>query len=71
MTLLLPKAADQYDKANEQTTRGLIVQEDTLNLKKNTDVSFGTTYGPVLTSPNGTRWRLTISNAGAITATSL
>lgn len=71
MPLILPAAANKYDKNNEQTSRDRTVAEDALNLKKNTDINFGTTYGPVLTSPNGTRWRLTISNAGAITATSL
>ena len=71
MPLILPAAPGKYDKANEQAARDRIVQEDALNLKKNTDVAFSQSYGPVLTSPDGTRWRLTISNTGAITATSL
>lgn len=69
MGLVLPRAADRYDRANEQTTRDRIAAEDALNLKKNTDIATTGSYGLVLTSPNGTRWRLSVLNTGALVAT--
>lgn len=71
MPLVLPAAPNAYSKTNEQTSRDRTVAEDALNLKKNTDISTTSTFGLVLTSPNGTRWRLSVLNTGALVTTSL
>ena len=72
MPLVLPKALAKYDQKNEQDTRGMLVSEDLNNLKKNTAINLGpATVGLLLISPNGTRWRLTIDNTGALITNSL
>ena len=72
MPLVLPKALAKYDQKNEQDTPGMLVAEDLNNLKKNTDINLGpATVGLILISPNGTRWRLTIDNTGALITNSL
>lgn len=72
MALVLPAAPKGYEQKNEQDTRSRIVSEDLNNLKKNTDINLGpATVGLILISPNGTRWRLTIDNTGALIPVSL
>ena len=72
MALVLPAAPKAYEQKNEQDTRSKLVAEDLLNLKKNTDINLGpATVGLILISPNGTRWRLTIDNTGALIPVSL
>ena len=68
----LPKAPQAYDANNEQAVRSQLEAEDLRNLKKNTDINLGpNTVGLILVSANGTRWRLTIDNTGALITTSL
>lgn len=72
MALVLPKAPTKYEQKNEQDTRSQIVAEDLKNLKKNSDIDPGSSsVGLILKSPNGTRWRLTIDNTGALIPVSL
>lgn len=72
MALVLPKAPVKYEQKNEQDTRSQIVAEDLKNLKKNADIDPGSSsVGLILRSPNGTRWRLTIDNTGALIPVSL
>lgn len=52
--------------ATLDTTNGLIIDQHDLEV-----TSLTGTHGVILTSPDGTRWRLTMSNVGAIVATSL
>ncbi|MFV1836811.1 hypothetical protein VWY15_01130, partial [Phaeobacter sp. Ax3a-5a] len=37
----------------------------------NSDMKFSPTYGPVLRSPDGASWRVTVSNTGALSAVKL
>ncbi len=56
----LPKAPIQYDAANEAQARGIAEREDKRNVK---------TGGPYLIqSPNGTWWRLSVDDSGALSA---
>ncbi len=58
----LPTAPDKYDKVNEQSMRNKLAQEDDRNVKKGTEWNV---VRLVFTSPNGTRYQLTVSDAGA------
>ncbi len=66
--MILPKASAQYDAANEMQTRAAIEREDARNLKKGGNILAGK-GALVLTAPNGSLWQITVSNAGALSAT--
>ncbi|HKU64440.1 MAG TPA: hypothetical protein VJQ06_05230 [Rhizomicrobium sp.] len=68
--MILPKAPASYDSGDEQRTRHAITQEDKLNRKTTSDVEVGK-QRLVLTSPNGSRWSLSISNGGVLSTTAL
>ena len=63
----LPRPSAQYDAANETQTRSAIEREDARNLKKGGNVLIGK-GALVLTAPNGSLWRITVSNSGALSA---
>jgi len=44
---------------------------DALNRKKNADIELGQDEKLVIRSPNGTRYYLTVSNVGALSATTM
>lgn len=72
MPLTLPRAPAAYDANNEQSARGLMEAADRDNLKRGRDLDLGhAAAGLVLTSPDGTRWRLTVGNDGALETTGL
>ena len=72
MALTLPAAPGAYDPRNEQTVRGLIEAADRDNLKRGRDIDLGgAAAGLILVSPNGTRWRLTVGDDGALTTVGL
>lgn len=64
----LPTAPDKYDRINEQSMRNKLSQEDEHNVKKNEEWNV---VRLVFTSPNGTRYELTVSNAGAAVFTAV
>jgi hypothetical protein len=66
----LPPAPPQYNARNEAQTREAIAQADAASHKKGQDIELGAAK-LILKSPNGTRWALTVSNAGALSATAL
>ena len=68
MKLPLPTLA--YNKLAEQRRNGLIEQADAQNHKRGRDVEIGEGR-LILTSPDGTRFKIEVDNAGTITATSL
>jgi hypothetical protein len=65
----LPRSSEKYDPRDQDTTRALIEREDLINFKRNQDVEIRTRL--ILASPNGTRYQVTVSNAGAIVVTAL
>lgn len=66
----LPMPRGQYSREREVEVVRQVEQADGENHKKNRDVEIG--QGRlILTSPDGTRWSIEVSNAGAISATSL
>lgn len=70
MALKLPHPADIYNPIAEAQRAFLLEREDRFNRKTNTDVEVGSSR-LILTSPNGTRYSITVSNLGIISATAL
>jgi hypothetical protein len=66
----LPSPAKVYDPSDQAQTRAAIRQADGENFKRGRDVEIGDGR-LILTSPNGTRWNITIDNTGALIRTSL
>ncbi len=70
MSLNLPRPPGTYDVSDQAQLRRSLEQEDRNNRKIGTDVEVGA-QRLILKSPNGARWSVTVSNAGAITAVAL
>jgi hypothetical protein len=70
MALKLPHPADIYNPIAEAQRAFLLEREDRFNRKTNTDIEVGSSR-LILTSPNGTRYSITVSNLGIISATAL
>lgn len=70
MKLSLPAPGSQYEQANEAQTRDRLVTADAQNQKKTGDVVIAKNR-LILTAPNGTRYSVTVSNAGALSCTAL
>lgn len=68
--MILPRVGNVFDRITEENRNRVLKQADAENHKRNRDVEIGNGR-LILTSPNGTRWNITVSNAGAISATSL
>ena len=68
MKLANPPAG--YSPTAEQERNRAISQADKENHKRNRDLEVGVAR-LILTSPNGTRWNVAVSDAGTITATAL
>jgi hypothetical protein len=66
----LPTPSIQYSEKDQAQTRNILELEDRNNHKRNRDVEIGTSR-LILTSPNGTRYKIEVSNAGALSATSI
>lgn len=63
----LPIAPTGYSAADQRELRRTLEVEDAGNHKRNRDVEIGVGR-LILTSPNGTRYSITVSNAGVISA---
>lgn len=66
----LPNPPASYDTQDQGLTRRRLQEADQRNHKRNQDIEVGAAR-VILTSPNGARWALTVSNAGALSATAL
>ena len=68
----LPKPEGRYSQQNEAAARAEIEREDKRNIKSGADIVFSGSAADshprlIGVSPNGTRYRILIDNAGAIT----
>jgi hypothetical protein len=63
----LPPATSGYSRTDQQDVRFRIEQADRDSHKRNRDVEIGVGR-LILTSPNGTRYSITVDNAGVISA---
>jgi hypothetical protein len=70
MSLVLSRPTLAYDPQDQAQLRRTLEREDKNNRKVTSDVEVGANR-LVLKSPNGTRWSITVSNAGAVSAVAL
>ena len=61
----------EYDTADQLSLRRALELADALNRKKNVDIELRQDEKLVIRSPNGTRYYLTVSNVGALSATTM
>ena len=61
----LPVAPPQYNRQKAQTANGIIERADSQNHKRNRDIEVGVAR-IILTSPDGTRYALTVANDGTV-----
>jgi hypothetical protein len=67
----LPRPGVKYDQIEEQSFRRALELADTINRKKNANIEMGQDELIIIRSPNGTRFYLSVSNLGVLTATSM
>lgn len=67
----LPIPPGQYDAATERRRNAALEDEFRGVLRRGRDVEFSAGERLVLRSPDGSRWALTVDNAGAVSATAL
>lgn len=66
----LPLAPDKYDRSTQTRVQTALEQEDTRNRKKGADVEI-VNERLILHSPNGTRYKITVSDLGALAAVAI
>lgn len=66
----LPTPADKYDRTLASEAHRLIEQADRQNLKRGEDINLGSAR-VILTSPDGTRYALTVANGGTLSTTAV
>lgn len=66
----LPLPQGQYSRAVEVERNRLLERADMFNHKREQDVEIGAAR-LILTSPNGTRYSVTVDNAGTLSATAI
>lgn len=68
--MILPRAPAEYSPRDQNDLRATLEREDQQNVKRGTDIEIGDA-SLILTSPDGNRWAVVVSNAGALSATAL
>ena len=66
----LPTAARQYDLQDQAQMRNLLERADVQNMKRGQDIEVSPAR-LILTSPNGTRYSVTVDNSGNLSATAI
>ena len=67
-SIVLPEPPEEYTPEVEAERNRILEEADLDNLKRARDVEPGRL---ILSSPDGTRWEITVDNAGALSTTSL
>lgn len=67
----LPVPPNRYDPSFEAQRNGFIEQMDSQSFKRQADVEITLPQRLILRSPNGNRWVISVSNAGAMVVTAL
>jgi hypothetical protein len=67
----LPRPGVDYDQIEEQSFRRALELADAINRKKNANIEMGQDELIIIRSPNGTRYYLSVSNVGALSATTM
>lgn len=66
----LPTAAQSYDLRDQAQMRNLLERADVQNMKRGQDIEVSSAR-LILTSPNGTRYSVTVDNSGNLSTTAL
>lgn len=69
--ITLPNPPLQYEPSAESQRNQLIEQADNMNHKRGADVELGREERIIMRSPDGSRWAISVSNAGALEVTAL
>lgn len=69
MSLL--RASSNYSKEDQDRLRADLDKMDAKNRKTGQDVEIAGSERLILASPNGSRWSIVVSNAGALSAVEL
>ena len=67
----LPSPPAQYDPNYEGEKNRILEQSDVQNIKRLADVEVVAPQRLILRSPDGTQWKLVVSNTGTLSATAL
>jgi hypothetical protein len=67
----LPSPPHKYDRAHAQQVLEELRRSDQENFKSGRDVRLERGERLILRSPNGTRFKITVDNAGVISATAI
>lgn len=67
----LPLVGQSFDPRIESQRNQILEQSDRMNRKRGQDIEVAGEERLILSSPNGTRWKITVSNLGVLTATSI
>ena len=68
--MILPRAPAVYSPKDQNDLRATVEREDQQNLKRGLDIEIGAA-SLILTSPDGNRWAVVVSNLGILSATAL
>lgn len=66
----LPKPSEKYSRDDQARLQATLEQADAANHKRGRDVEINPGR-LILTSPDGTRWSVTVSNAGTLSAAAI
>ena len=66
----LPTAAQSYDLRDQAQMRNLLERADVQNMKRGQDIEVSSAR-LILTSPNGSRYSVTVDNSGNLSTTAL
>lgn len=66
--MILPEPPDRYDQKAQRVAKSIIEQSDLENQKRGRDIEVAPAR-IILTSPNGTRYYITVTNAGVLGTT--
>jgi len=67
----LPSPPPQYSPTYEGEKNRILEQTDIHNVKRLADIEVVAPQRLILRSPDGTQWKLVVSNTGTLSATSL
>lgn len=68
--MILPKSPAAYNQADQDRLREALRRADGESVKRGRDVEVGGAR-LILTAPNGSRWAVSVSNSGALSAAAL
>lgn len=67
----LPDPGERYVQSEESRRNREIELADRQNLKRQQDIELVSGMRLIMTSPNGTRYTITVSNLGAVSGTAI